>query len=113
MSISPSALFVTADGEWETVAPGVQRKILGYDEALMLVSVRFDAGAVGAMHHHPHRQVSYVAVGEFEVVVDGQTRTLSTGDCFFVPPNAEHGVVALSAGALVDVFAPAREDFVK
>lgn len=111
--MNSTALFVTADGDWETVAPGVERKILGYDAALMMVGVKFQNGAIGAMHHHPHRQVSYVAAGRFEVVVDGQTRTLSTGDSFFVPPEAVHGVVALSEGVLIDVFAPAREDFIK
>ena len=108
-----SELFVSASGEWETVAPGVTRRILGYDGHLMMVGVKFEGGAVGAMHHHPHRQVSYVAAGEFEVVVDGNTQILSAGDCFFVPPNAVHGVVAVAPGTLIDVFTPAREDFIK
>jgi quercetin dioxygenase-like cupin family protein len=108
-----SELFVTAAGEWETVAPGVTRKILGYDGQLMMVGVKFESGAVGAMHHHPHRQVSYVAEGQFEVVIDGRTQILGAGDCFFVPPNAQHGAVAVTAGTLVDVFTPAREDFIK
>jgi len=37
--------------------------------------------------------------------------TLGTGDCFFIPPDVDHGVVALEEGSLVDVFTPAREDF--
>jgi quercetin dioxygenase-like cupin family protein len=28
-----------------------------------------------------------------------------------VPPDAPHGAVALEAGALIDVFTPARADF--
>lgn len=113
MSITASEIFVSAKGDWENVAPGVDRKILGYDGQLMMVGVRFEKGAVGAMHNHPHRQVSYVAAGEFEVVIDGKTQILSAGDCFFVPPNAQHGAVAVTGGTLVDVFTPAREDFIK
>jgi quercetin dioxygenase-like cupin family protein len=109
--LNNGALFVNA-GEWQSVAPGVQRRILGYDDAIMMVAVRFENGAVGAMHDHPHRQVTYVADGEFEVVINGETALLRTGDSFFVPPGARHGVVALSAGTLVDAFTPAREDFV-
>ena len=105
-------VFVHGDSDWQTVAPGVQRKLLGYDAALMMVAVRFEEGAVGALHDHPHRQASYVAEGEFEVRINGDQRTLRKGDGFFVPPGAPHSAHALTAGTLVDVFAPAREDFV-
>ena len=113
MKVLASEAFVTGDGDWQTVGQGVTRKILGYDDALMMVVVNFEAGAVGALHHHPHRQVTYVAAGKFEAEVDGVKRTIKAGDCFFVAPELVHGVVALEAGTLVDVFTPAREDFVK
>jgi len=108
-----SAAFVSGNGEWENVGAGVTRKILGFDEALMLVCVRFEPGSVGALHHHPHRQVTYVAAGRFEIEIDGVKRTLETGDSFFVAPELVHGARALEAGTLVDVFAPARQDFLK
>jgi quercetin dioxygenase-like cupin family protein len=98
---------------WEELGGGVRRQMLCHDEGLMMVRVRFTAGAAGALHHHPHRQVSYVESGRFEVTIAGEARTLEGGDAFIVPPDAEHGVVALDAGTLVDVFSPPREDFVR
>jgi quercetin dioxygenase-like cupin family protein len=100
-----------AEREWEDQGGGVQRQILGFDEALMMVRVKFEGGAVGTLHHHPHRQVTYVEAGRFEVEIGGERRTLEAGDGFFVPPEVAHGVKALENGALIDVFAPAREDF--
>jgi quercetin dioxygenase-like cupin family protein len=108
-----SEAFVSGQENWETVGPGVKRKILGFDSELMLVCVRFDSGAVGSLHHHPHRQVTYVAAGRFEVEIDGVRKTLQTGDSFFVAPDLVHGAVALEQGVLVDVFTPARQDFLK
>jgi quercetin dioxygenase-like cupin family protein len=96
---------------WEDLGGGVSRQILGYDAELMMVRVRFHAGAVGALHHHPHRQVTLVESGRFQVEVGHEARVLVPGDSFFAAPDVEHGVVALEAGVLVDVFAPAREDF--
>ena len=113
MKAVASEAFITGEGEWQTMAPGVKRRILGYDEAVMMVVVQFEPGSIGALHHHPHRQVSYVAKGSFEAEIDGVKKTLKTGDCFFVAPDLEHGVVALEAGTLIDVFAPYREDFLK
>jgi quercetin dioxygenase-like cupin family protein len=107
-----SPVFVRAvDVRWVDVGGGVHRQVLGFDGELMMVRVRFDAGAVGALHHHPHRQVTLVQSGRFRVEVAGESRLLEAGDGFFIPPDVEHGVVAMKAGVLVDVFAPAREDF--
>jgi quercetin dioxygenase-like cupin family protein len=107
-----SELFVGSDGRaWEELGGGVSRQVMGYDAQLMMVRVRFEAGAVGAVHHHPHRQATYVESGCFRVELDGRVRVLRAGDGFFVPPEVEHGVVALEPGVLVDVFTPAREDF--
>jgi quercetin dioxygenase-like cupin family protein len=49
--------------------------------------------------------------GRLEVQLGAETATLRKGDCFFVHPDVPHGVKALEAGALIDVFTPAREDF--
>ena len=95
----------------EPAEPGVRRQVLGHDAELMMVRVTFEAGAVGYVHAHPHRQVTYVERGRFRFTLDGATTELSAGDCWFVPPNVPHGAEALEAGALVDVFAPARADF--
>jgi quercetin dioxygenase-like cupin family protein len=102
----------SADIPWSaTNNAGVRRQILGHGPDLMLVRVEFEAGAVGALHHHQHRQVSYVASGRFEVTVDDERTELGPGDCFFVAADRVHGVVAREAGTLIDVFTPAREDF--
>jgi quercetin dioxygenase-like cupin family protein len=109
-----SGSFVRArDVPWEMVGDGVRRQVLGYGPDLMMVRVEFQTGAVGALHHHPHRQVTYVAAGSFEATVDGRTQRLGAGDCFFVAADRVHGVVALEPGTLIDVFTPAREDFVR
>jgi quercetin dioxygenase-like cupin family protein len=95
------------------VEPGITRQVLGHDDHLMMVRIAFRQGAVGALHEHPHRQVTYVEAGRFEATVDGSTTVVAAGDCVLVPPGARHGVVALEDGALIDVFTPAREDLLE
>jgi quercetin dioxygenase-like cupin family protein len=104
---------LTSTTTWDdTNDAGVRRQVLGRGPDLMMVRVEFERGAVGALHHHPHRQVSYVASGQFEVTVDDERTVLGPGDCFFVRADRVHGVVALEAGTLIDVFTPEREEFV-
>jgi len=97
--------------EWQQMAEGVKRKIMSYDDKVMLVKVAFDKGGIGTLHHHPHVQLSYVESGFFEVEIDGVKTILKAGDVFHVPSNLVHGVVCLKAGMLIDVFSPMREDF--
>lgn len=98
--------------EWQQMAEGVRRKILSYDKNLMMVRVEFDKGGIGALHQHPHIQMTLIEKGVFEVEIDGKKKILKAGDVFYVHSNLIHGVVCLEAGVLVDVFNPMREDFV-
>jgi quercetin dioxygenase-like cupin family protein len=97
---------------WEDAGEGIRRKVLSFNDGIMMVRVAFQAGAVGVEHDHPHVQCSLVESGVFDVTIAGETRRLTAGDSFLVPPNARHGAVAVEAGVLVDVFTPMREDFV-
>lgn len=98
---------------WEEVDKGVKRKIMAWDERLMVVKVQFEKGGVGNLHQHYHSQITHIESGIFEVEIAGDKKVLSAGDAFFIPPNVIHGAVCLEAGVLIDVFSPMREDFVE
>lgn len=97
----------------EDMGNGIKRKIMAWDERLMLVKVFFEKGAVGTLHKHHHTQITHIESGVFEVEIGGEKKVLSTGDAFFIPPNVIHGAVCLEPGVLIDVFSPMREDFIK
>ena len=48
--------------------PGVVRRVLAYSKDLMCVENTFSEGAVGNLHHHPHTQITYVAVSYTHLV---------------------------------------------
>lgn len=100
------------DVQWEHVGEGVRRKILAYDDKLMVVRVEFKKRSIGNIHQHYHSQITNVESGTFEVLIDGDKQILKGGDAFYIPPNVEHGCVCLEDGVLIDVFSPMRGDFV-
>ena len=105
--------FYKNDCELTDLGGGVSRRILAEDEKMMAVEVSFKKGAVGAMHTHPHVQISYVLKGKFEATINGETAVISEGDSYYTEPDAPHGVVCLEEGVLLDVFTPRRDDFLK
>jgi len=92
---------------------GAKRKLLGRGGSLMMAEVSFQKDAIGAIHSHPHEQVSYIVQGSFEFRLDGKVQRVVKGDSIYVPSNTLHGVKALEDNSIIlDVFTPQREDFV-
>ena len=109
-----SNLFqIETETPWEDLGNGIQRQMFGYDDRLMLVKVKFEAEAVGALHEHHHSQVTYVESGVFEMTIGDNKKMIRKGDGYYVPPHEIHGIICHEPGMLLDVFSPHREDFIK
>ncbi len=105
--------FIGNEIPLEDLGGGVKRRITAYNDNLMCVEVHFEKGAIGALHSHPHEQITYIVSGEFEFNIGGEKRVLRAGDSTFKQPDIEHGAVCLKEGMLLDIFTPCREDFLK
>ncbi|GMQ49349.1 cupin domain-containing protein [Vibrio sp. 10N] len=100
------------DIQLEDLGDGVSRKVLAHNDNMMSVEVHFEKGAVGAMHSHPHEQLTYVLSGAFEFTIGDEKHIVKAGDTMYKQPDIEHGCVCVEAGTLIDTFTPMRKDFV-
>lgn len=91
--------------------PGLERQVLVHTPQMMLVRHRMGTGWQGAPHAHPHEQLVYVASGCIHAVVHGAEIEARAGDSFIVESNVEHRAWALEDSVVLDVFTPAREDY--
>lgn len=97
----------------EQAASGVQRRILAYGDDAMCVENTFETGAEGAMHSHPHTQITYIISGRFRFTIGDEVREVGPGDTLLKENGVRHGCVCLESGVMLDFFSPFREDFVK
>lgn len=100
------------DVKAEDQGNGVVRRVLAYNENVMTVENHFEKGAIGALHQHPHTQITYVVSGKFEFEIDGEKHIVEAGDTLLKTDSVVHGCVCLEEGVLLDIFTPYREDFV-
>ena len=107
------AFVFAKDRVFEDQGGGVKRRILAYGDNMMQVEVHFEKGAVGAVHSHPHTQLTHVLDGAFEFTIGDEKKIVRKGDTLYKVPNIPHGCVCLEKGVLLDTFAPYREDFLK
>jgi quercetin dioxygenase-like cupin family protein len=99
--------------QWENAELGVTRRIHSPGEHLMMMEVKFEAGAEGYAHSHPHEQMSYCLKGEIQFQLGDEIVIVRQGETVRIPGGVVHSVKALEESALLDAFTPLREDLLK
>jgi quercetin dioxygenase-like cupin family protein len=96
----------------EPAYEGIERRVLSFDEDLMLVHYTVEEGAVFPAHTHDETtQGVYVIEGSVELFGD-HTETLEAGDTFVVGPGVEHGIRGVAEQTeLIDSFTPPIEAY--
>lgn len=76
----------------------------------MVNFVDFAEHTTAPMHVHEEEQITIVLEGEFEFTLDGQTRTMRTGDVAVIPSWVPHGAQTKDTTCReIDVFNPPRK----
>ena len=96
----------------EVMNNGITKRILSYDDSLMVEELVFEEGAHSKMHAHTPVQIPYVKSGVFEFTAGGESFVLTEGDTAYMGPDEPHCVKCLEAGTLVVAFSPVREDYI-
>lgn len=76
-----------------------------------LGDVELGADTVIPIHDHPHEQLTYLLEGSMHFVVGEETLTMKQGDIAIIPGGVSHGGRTISRCRVIDVFAPARDDY--
>lgn len=83
-----------------------------YAAQSMLVKWIFKKGAEVPLHHHMNEQITWITKGAVKVYSQGREYTVKAGDVIVFPANVPHRFVALEDTIDIDVFAPARQDWI-
>ena len=103
---------VNAIGSIELVPGLIFRPVLG--ERTMLNFVSFAPHTEAPMHVHEEEQIVLVIEGEFEFDIDGDVRTMRSGDVAVIPSWVRHGARTRDASCReVDVFNPPRRSLLE
>ncbi len=84
-----------------------------WGDRIMMSFVHFQhAGAEVPTHQHPHEQMGMGLEGEFELIIDGESRIIRKGDSYCIPGGTPHSARSVNGPArALDIFSPPREDY--
>ena len=88
------------------------RARIHHGQHITFALVEVEPNAALPAHSHANEQAGVVVQGEITLTVDGNKRTMRTGEGWVIPPNAVHDGVSGPVGAvLVECWSPPRQDF--
>ena len=90
---------------------GVSFKSLAHGEKTQLTEFRLEKGSIIPMHAHFNEQTGYLISGKMKFTIAGEIFVAEAGDGWNIPCDVEHGVEVLENAVVIEVFSPAREDY--
>ena len=95
----------------KTHSEGVSYKTLTFGERTSLSEFSLEKGSVIPRHSHPHEQTGYVISGRMLFNIGNEQFEAEPGDSWNIPSNVDHDVEVLEDTVVIEVFSPAREDY--
>ena len=92
------------------ILPGFRAKFV-HSKNITVSYWTVKAGASLPEHAHPHEQITNMLEGEFEMIIDGESRTLKANTVTIITSGVKHSGTALTDCKILDVFYPVREDY--
>lgn len=96
---------------YKQVLKGVMLKALVYGEKTLMASITLEKGAVIPTHMHLHEQTGFLISGRLDFEINGDHIIAEPGDSWNFLADVLHGVEALDASSIIEVFSPVREDY--
>ena len=91
---------------------GVARRTLNAGALTSIHEVEIAAGCTVPMHTHPHEQIGYLVSGRVRFELGDEVQELAAGDSWVIPSEVPHEVTALEDSVALDIFSPAREEYI-
>ncbi len=95
----------------EVLAPGITRQVV-HGTQTTFSRWQLSAGSSVPLHHHVNEQMTWIISGRAEVLSGGKMHELRGGEIMVFAPNVEHAFDILEDTVAIDIFSPARQDWI-
>ena len=102
--------------EWQQIPIEQMSELVGrqviHTGGMTVAYIHLKKGAVVPWHSHPNEQVSYLQSGRLRFIFDDGEKIVEAGHVVEIAPDAPHRVEALEDSVALDLFTPARQDWI-
>ncbi|HXG92825.1 MAG TPA: cupin domain-containing protein [Blastocatellia bacterium] len=98
--------------EEEQITDHLTRRYIS-SERVTLARFFLKKGCAVAAHSHENEQLSTIISGAIKFVIEGKEIVVRAGETLVIPPFTPHSAEAIEDTDALDVFSPARSDWVE
>ena len=91
--------------------PGIRQKTLVFGDKTLMTEFILTKDSPLPLHTHPYEQTGYLVKGHIRLRIDGKEFDTHEGDSWNIPMNVEHGAHPVEDSVAIEVFSPARNDY--
>ena len=102
-----------SDDEYIQILEGIRIKTLVHGEAMLMAEFKLSKGSLLPAHSHPCEQTGYLVSGSMRLFIGSRDFDVKPGDSWCIPGGESHRVDVLEDSVALEVFSPAREDYVR
>ena len=99
------------DRETKSLLKGAEYKTLTFGDRTSLSEFSIKKGSVIPNHKHPQEQTGYLISGRLVFTIDDERFDAEPGDSWNIASSLDHAAEALEYSVVIEVFSPAREDY--
>jgi quercetin dioxygenase-like cupin family protein len=91
--------------------PGIRQKTLVFGERTLMTEFVLAKDSALPDHAHPYEQTGYLVKGRLVLRIGDTEHDTTPGDSWCIPMNVTHGARILEDSIAIEVFSPARADY--
>lgn len=96
---------------FRSLLPGIEMKTLVFGERTLMAQFHLKRGSVLPQHSHPYEQTGYLIEGRLMLTIGEERVDCGDGDSWSIPEEVEHSATVLEDAVVIEIFSPAREDY--
>jgi len=104
---------IASKNGYNEILPGIKIKTLCHGESTLMTEFQLLKNAILPEHSHPYEQSGYLVGGNIKLIIGENFRILFPGDSWSIPAGVSHFAEILADSVAIEVFSPAREDYLK
>lgn len=104
-------IYNNKETDYTEIAEGMKIKTLVNGEKSLMTKFSVKGDTVHASHSHPYEQTGYLLEGKVKFTIGGEIHIVGPGDAWSIPADVEHQGEVIEDAVGIEVFSPAREDY--
>lgn len=104
---------IASQNGYTEVLPGIQIKTLCYGESMLMSEFLLKKGSLLPAHDHPYEQTGYLVNGNIRLTIGEVSQNILPGYSWSIPAGVRHFAEIIEDSVAIEVFCPAREDYLK